>query len=73
MSPPARVGYIEICQRGGAREVRVNVHDFCASLFRLHDVGKRDRVGFSHIAAHNQDAVAIDEVLRKGCGTAAAQ
>ena len=32
---------------------------------------KSDRVGFRHIATHDQDAIAIDQVLLKSCCTAA--
>ena len=43
----------------------VNMNDLCASLFCLNYVGKSDRVSLRHIAAHDQDAIAIDKILRK--------
>ena len=43
----------------------------CATLFGFYHVREGDRMRLGHIAAHNQNSIAIDEILRK-CGGAAA-
>jgi hypothetical protein len=43
-----------------------------ATFFGFNDIGERDRVGLCHIASHDQDAIAIDEVLREGRSAATA-
>ena len=48
----------------------VDMNDPRSKLFGFHDIGKRDRVGLGHIATHNPDTVAIDQVLWKCCGAA---
>ena len=40
------------------------------TFFRLHHTCERDRVGFCHVAAHNQDTIAIDGILRISRSTA---
>src|SRR6266487_1343855 len=61
---------IEICQRRGARVVRVNMDNLCAALFRLYYIGIGNRVGLGHIAAHNQKSIAIHWVVGKCRGAA---
>ena len=42
-------------------------------LLRLHRPAEADRVGLGHVRAHEQDAVAVGEVLLVGGGRAAAE
>ncbi len=51
--------------------MRIDVYYFRPALFRLDDIRESDGVSLGHIAAHDQDTVAIDQVLRKGGGPAA--
>jgi hypothetical protein len=44
-----------------------------SKLFGFDNIAKCDRVGLGHIAAHNPNTVAIDEILRKIRGTATSQ
>ena len=48
----------------------VDMNDLRSKLFGLYHITEGDRMGLGHIAAHNQDAVAIDQVLWKCCGAA---
>jgi hypothetical protein len=41
-----------------------------SKLLGFDNIGKRNRVSLGHIAAHNPNAIAIDDVLRKSRGTA---
>lgn len=50
--------------------MRVDMDDLCPALFGPDNIGKGHRVRLGHIAAHNQDGIAIDQILRKGGGTA---
>src|SRR5579883_2347578 len=43
----------------------IDMNHLCPALLSLYHIGKSDRMGFSHITTHNQDAVAIDKILRK--------
>src|ERR1700760_334435 len=47
----------------------IDMDYLCATFFSLDDVCERNGMCLSHITAHNQDAVAIDEVLWKGRST----
>src|SRR5947209_17217787 len=50
--------------------MRVYMHDLCAEFLGLDDIRKGYRVRLSHIAAHNQNRIAIHQVLRKSGGSA---
>ena len=39
----------------------------------FYHVGIGDGMGLGHVTAHDQNSIAIDEVLWKGCGTATPQ
>ncbi len=45
--------------------MRIYVDDLRAALFGFDDVRERDRVGLRHVAAHDKDSVAIDQILRE--------
>src|SRR6266700_2408086 len=64
---------IEIRQRRSARVVWINMDDLCPTLFRLYHIGIGNRMGLGHIAAHNQNSIAIHEILRKRGGATAPQ
>ena len=61
---------IYIRQGRSAREVRVYMDDLSPALLGCDHIGKRHWVGLGHVAAHNQNTVAIDKVLWKSCGPA---
>ena len=46
------------------------MHDFCPEFLGFDDIREGHRVRLSHVAAHNQNRVAIHQVLRKSCGSA---
>ena len=64
---------IEICQRRSTREVGVYMDNLCPTLLRFDDIRESHRMGLCHIAAHNQNSIAIHQVLRKCRGTATSQ
>jgi hypothetical protein len=66
-------GDIQVRQGRCAREMRVYMNDLGPALFGFDDIGKGHRMGLRHVAAHDQNTVAIDEVLREGGGPAAPQ
>jgi len=53
--------------------MRVYMDDLGSMLLGLHNIGKPDRMGLGHVAADDQNSIAINEVLRKCRGTATAQ
>src|SRR3989441_1284719 len=65
--------HIEVRQGRGARVMRIYMHDFGPALFGFDHVSKGDGMGFGHVAAHDQDSIAIDEILREGRGAATPQ
>src|SRR6266851_5394975 len=64
---------IKIGQGRSARIVRINMDYLSTALFGLHHVGERNWMSFSHIAAHDQNAIAINKILRKSRGAAATE
>src|SRR5947199_8213288 len=44
--------------------------DFCPEFFGVDDIREGHRVRLSHVAAHNQNRIAIHQVLRKSRGSA---
>ena len=44
--------------------------DLGSALFGFDNICKTYWMGFSHIAAHNQYAITIEEILWRSCGTA---
>ncbi len=63
-------GNIHICQCRCTREMRVYMNNLGTKLFGLNHIRKGYRMCLSHIAAHDQDTVAIHKILRKCGGTA---
>ena len=53
-----------------ARRTRTRGANLGSSSDGAEGCGECDGMGFGHIAPHNQDAVAIDEILRESSGTA---
>ena len=64
---------MHVAQRRGAREARIDVDQRRAFLLRLHRPAEGDRMGFGHVRAHEQDAIAVGQVLLIGGGRAAAE
>ncbi len=48
---------------GRAREAGINMQNLAALRFGLHGEAEADRMRFGHVAAHDQDAVAIGQVF----------
>src|SRR5262249_33437574 len=55
--------YIKVGRRTGSAEPWVDVDDGRATFSRFHRPAKPDRMGFGHVRAHDQNAVAIREIL----------
>jgi len=51
----------------------VNMNNPGSKLFGFDNIGKAYRMGLCHVAAHNQNTVAIDQVLWESCGTATSE
>ena len=51
----------------------VDMNNLGSKLFSFDNIGKGYRMGLAHVATHNPNTVAIDQVLWKCCGTATAQ
>src|SRR2546421_4119066 len=51
----------------------VDMNNLSSKLFGFDDIGKAYRMGLGHIAAHNPNAVAIDQVLWECCGAATSE
>src|SRR5215218_1924775 len=63
-------GGIDVAERRGAREARVDVDERGSLVFGDHGVPKAYGVGFGHVGAFDQDAVRILQVLQVGSGPA---
>src|SRR5215204_1652687 len=63
-------GGIDVAERRGAREARVDVDERSSLVFGDHGVPKAYGVGFGHVGAFDQDAVGILQVLQGGGGPA---
>jgi len=50
--------------------VWIYMYDFGSALFGFDYIGEGNRVGFCHVAAHDQYSIAIHKVLRKSGGSA---
>src|SRR5205807_2162113 len=61
-------GRVNIRHLRGAREVRIDMNDRHAALFSRHYPAEPDRVAFGKIAALDQNAVAILQILQEGAG-----
>ncbi len=61
-------GRVDIGHLRGAREVRIDMDDRRAALFGRHHPAKPDRVAFGKVAALDQNAVAILQILQEGIG-----
>src|SRR5689334_9989017 len=53
--------------------MRVYMDDFGPTLLGFYHISKRHGMGLGHVATHDQNSIAIDEVLRKCRGTATPQ
>ena len=51
----------------------VDMNNPGSKLFGFDDIGKSYRMGLCHVAAHNPNTVAIDQILWKCCGTATSE
>jgi len=49
------------------------MHHQRTAFFGFDDIGKGDRVRLGHVAAHNQNSVAIDQILWEGRRAAASK
>ena len=73
MSLPGAERDVDVGQRRGAGEARVDVDDRRAALLGLHDEAEPDRVVLGHVRAHDHDAVAVGQVLLGGRRAAATE
>ena len=73
MSLPVADADEDVAQGRGAREPGVDVDQRRALLLGLHGPAEADRVGLGHVRAHDQDAVAVGQVLLVVGGRAAAE
>ena len=73
MSLPARIRTCTSHSAEVRREARVHVDQRRALRLRLHRPAEGDRVGLRHVGAHEQDAVAVREILLVVGGRAAAE
>ena len=73
MSVPARIGHVEVGQRAGAGEPRVDVDDRRAARLGLHHPLEADRVGLGEVRALDDDAVGVLQVLHERGGPAPAE
>src|SRR5271155_5148954 len=64
---------IEVAVRRRPREMRVDVNQCGAALLGLHGPSETHGVGFGHVRSHEQDAVAIRQILLIIGGRAAAE
>ena len=65
--------HIEVAERRCARKMRVDVDQCRAFLLGLHGPSETDRVRLGHVRAHDQDAIAIGQVLLVVGGRTAAE
>ena len=56
-----------------AAETRIDVDQLRAALLGLHRPAEADRMGLGHVRAHDQDAVAVGQVLLIAGGRTAAE
>ena len=73
MSPPALVGDVQVGQRAGPGEPRVDVDDRRAARLGLDDPLERDRMTLGHVGAADDDAVRVNQIARESGGAAAAE
>jgi hypothetical protein len=59
-----------IRQSRGTRIVWIYMYDFGSTLLCLDYIGEGNRVGFCHVAAHDQYSIAIHKILWKSGGAA---
>ena len=64
---------VDVAQRRGAREARIDVDQGRALFLGLHRPAEADGMGLGHVRAHEQDAIAVGQVLLVGGGRAAAE
>ena len=73
MSVPGPDGDVEVGQRAGAGEARVDVDDRRTALLGLHHPLEPDRMRLGHVRALDDDAVGVGQVLLESGGAAAAE
>ena len=73
MSLPARMPTKTSHTRRRAREARIDVDQGRPLFLGLHRPAEADRVGLGHVRAHEQDAVAVGQVLLVVGGRTAAE
>src|SRR6185437_14064455 len=55
--------HVQVGARTGPAESRIDMNERRAALARLHWPAEAHRVGLSHVRAHDQDAVAVGQIL----------